>query len=179
MKDKLKRLKLQMKGLKKIEEDIEQSPDKQKSLTDPDARIMKGSMNSRIPAYNVQTAVDPESHLIVAHEVTQETSDRRQLFNMATQTNEILQSKNLKVFADKGYYKSQEILLYHEAGITTYLPKTYTSDNAAKGLFTRSQFIYIEEDNEYQCPAGERLTWRSRINEDERDLDTYRSAACP
>jgi transposase len=177
--DKLKRLKLQMNGLKEIEAEIEQSPDKQKSLTDPDARIMKGSMNSRIAAYNVQSVVDPESHLMIAHEVTQEPSDRRQLFNMATQANEILQSDNLKVLADKGYYKSEEILLCHEAGFTTYLPKTYTSDNAAKGLFTRSQFIYIKEDNEYECPAGERLTWRSRIVEDGRDLDTYRSAACP
>jgi len=37
-----------------------------------------------------------------------------------------------------------------------------TSPNKAKGQFDRSRFRYIKEDDEYECPAGERLTYRFR-----------------
>ena len=53
------------------------SPDLQISLTDPDSRSMATSgRGSGVVGYNVQTSVDTESHLIVAHEVTNVGSDR-------------------------------------------------------------------------------------------------------
>jgi hypothetical protein len=57
---------------------MQTSPDKQVSLTDPDARSMKTRGNG-IVGYNVQTAVDAKHHLIVTHEVTNKGSDRGQL----------------------------------------------------------------------------------------------------
>ncbi|RFO94583.1 IS5/IS1182 family transposase, partial [Rhodoferax lacus] len=41
-----------------------------------------GSKSSGAVAYNVQVAVDTKNHLIVAHEVTNATSDRAQLSPM-------------------------------------------------------------------------------------------------
>ena len=50
---------------------MEAAPDKQVSLTDPDARSMATSgKGTGMVGYNVQMAVDAEHHLIVAHEVT-------------------------------------------------------------------------------------------------------------
>ena len=50
------------------------------SITDPDSRSMATSgRGSGVVGYNVQTAVDKENHLIVAHEVTTSGSDRSQL----------------------------------------------------------------------------------------------------
>jgi hypothetical protein len=47
------------------------------SLTDPDARSMATSgRGTGMVGYNVQTAVDAEHHLIVAHEVTNLGHDR-------------------------------------------------------------------------------------------------------
>ena len=66
--DKIAALKDQMKALKEIEVQLEKVPDKQISLTDPDARSMK-TRGTGIVGYNVQTAVDATHHLIVAHEV--------------------------------------------------------------------------------------------------------------
>jgi hypothetical protein len=60
------------------------SPGQQISLTDPDARSMN-HRGSGIVGYIVQAAVDTEHHLIVAHEVTNVGSDRRQLTRMAQQ----------------------------------------------------------------------------------------------
>ena len=62
--DKISALKEQMKFLKEIEVQLEQTPDKQISLTDPDARSMK-TRGTGIVGYNVQTAVDTKNHLIV------------------------------------------------------------------------------------------------------------------
>ena len=66
-----------MQALKDIEVQLNATPDKQISLTDPDARSMK-TRGTGIVGYNVQTAVDAKHHLIVAHEVTNVGIDRDQ-----------------------------------------------------------------------------------------------------
>jgi len=85
--------------------------------------------------YNVQTAVDDTHHLIVAHEVTNVGNDRAQLTNMARQARAATGIKELTVVADRGYFKSEEVLQCHEAGITTFVPKPLTSGKNAEGYF--------------------------------------------
>jgi hypothetical protein len=63
----------------------------------------------------VQTAVDTQHHLIVAHEVTNVGSDRDQLSSMAKQAREVMASDTLSVGADRGYFKSEQILACHDA----------------------------------------------------------------
>ena len=73
-----------MQHLKEIGQQVEAAPDKQVSLTDPDARSMATSgKGTGIVGYNVQTAVDAEHHLIVAHDVTNVGSDRAKLTAMS------------------------------------------------------------------------------------------------
>ena len=84
--------------------------------------------------YNVQTAVNTQRHLIVAHEVTQVGSDRDQLSSMAKQAREAIASVTLSVVADRGYFK-EEILACHNADITAYVPKPMTSAAKADGAF--------------------------------------------
>src|SRR5271167_2835969 len=81
LQDKIDALKRQMEQLKGIEAQMNASPDKQVSLSDPDARSMK-NREGGIVGYNVQTAVDAEHHLIVAHEVINDGLDRHQLSSM-------------------------------------------------------------------------------------------------
>lgn len=54
-----------------IEKQVNEHPDKQLSITDPDSRLMKTSNTARQACYNVQSAVDAKHHLIISHEVTQ------------------------------------------------------------------------------------------------------------
>lgn len=82
LEEKIAKLKTQMKELQPIEIQLNESLDKQVSLIDPDSRCMM-TRGTGIVRYNVQTAVDTQYHLIVAHEVTNVGSDRDQLNGQA------------------------------------------------------------------------------------------------
>src|SRR5580698_1731620 len=159
LQDKIAALKEQMRSLKEIEVQLKAAPDAQVSLTDPDARSMK-TRGTGVVGYNVQTAVDTKHHLIVAHEVTNNGIDRDQLTSRAKLARTEMGVEKLTAIADRGYYKSEEMLACHEAGITVYVPKTITSSATAHGRFSRDDFIYDPQANEFRCPAGERLIWR-------------------
>src|SRR6202051_2644299 len=109
LQDKINALKQQMEQLKAIEAQMNASPDRQVSLTDPDARSMK-NREGGIVGYNVQSAVDAEHHLIVAHEVTNDGLGRDQLATMSEKAREAIGTERLEVLADRGYYKSETIL---------------------------------------------------------------------
>ncbi len=84
LKDKIASLREQMSKYKALEAAVHAAPDKQISLTDPDARSMATSgKNTGLVGYNVQAVVDAEHHLIVAHAVTNIGNDRSQLSRMA------------------------------------------------------------------------------------------------
>ena len=180
LEDKIAALKKEMARLKKLEVQMLAAPDQQISLTDPDARSMATSgRGTGMVGYNVQTAVDAKHHLIVAHEVTNVGHDRTQLANMAQQAKQAIETDALTVVADRGYFKGEEILACDEAGITTYLPKPQTSGNMANGLFGKRDFIYQPKDDEYACPAGERLIYRFTREENGKMMRRYWSSACP
>jgi hypothetical protein len=83
------------------------------------------------------------------------------------------------VVADRGYFKSEEILECTQSGIIPLVPKSMTSNSLAAGRFDKQDFIYIAEDDEYRCPAGQRAIWRFRTVEDGLTIDKYWSSACP
>jgi hypothetical protein len=177
LQEKIDKLKAQMKELQVIEIQLNESPDKQVSLTDPDSRSMM-TRGTGIVGYNVQTAVDTQHHLIVAHEVTNVGSDRDQLSSMAKQAREAMAADTLSVVADRGYFKSEQILACHNAGITAYVPKPMTSGAKADGRFNNDAFVYDAAKNEYICPAGEALIWHYSYVEKGLKLHRYWSSKC-
>jgi transposase len=180
LENKIAALKEEIQALKKLEVRMLESPDQQISLTDPDARVMSTAARSKaIVGYNVQAAVDTKHHLIVAHEVTNVGHDRSQLANMARQAKEAIDVNELTVLADRGYFSGTEILACDQAGITAYVPKTQTSNSQARGLFGKRDFIYRPDDDEYECPAGERLIYRFTSQEQGKAIHRYWSSACP
>jgi len=107
--------------------------------------------------YNVQTAVDTKHHMIVTHEVTNLGHDRSALNSTAVSAKEVIGTDTLDVVADRGYFSGTEILDCETSQITTYIPRIHTSGSIKKGLFSKRDFKWIAKDNEYECPAGERL----------------------
>jgi Transposase DDE domain len=128
-----------------------------------------------IVGYNVQIAVDAEHHFIVAHDVTNAGSDRAQLTAMSRKAREASGCEEVTVLADRGYYNGDEVLACEGTGILPVIPKTQTSGNAKRGLFTVADFIYDAENDRYTCPAGEHLT-KGKARSDRRDnIDHYRN----
>ena len=67
LKEKIGRLKQEMARLEGLKAQMLATPDKQISLTDPDARSMATSgRGSGVVGYNVQASVEIDHHLIVA-----------------------------------------------------------------------------------------------------------------
>ncbi len=58
------------------------------------------------------------------------------------------------------------------------MPKPDTSGNRAKGQFGRDDFHYIAKDDEYECPAGKRLTYRFTRKEAGKMIRRYWTSAC-
>ena len=180
LKEKLVKLEEEVKRLKAIEKQVLASPDQQVSLTDPDCRSMATSgRGSGMVAYNVQSAVDTEHHLIVAHEVTNVGTDRSQLARMGQAAKAALHTDNLDAVADRGYFKGEEILACEKAGITVTLPKPQTSGAKSEGRFGKPDFVYLPAEDVYRCPAGEKLTYHYTTEEDGQNLRRYWTSACP
>lgn len=178
--EKVAGLRHQMQYLKDMAAQVEAAPDNQISLTDPDARSMATTgRGTSIVGYNLQAAVDTEHHLIVAHEVVNEGSDRAQLAPMGRIALDAAGTPDLTVLADRGYYSREQILECQGTGVLPCVPKVNTSGRSKLGLFARPAFVYDAAHDRYSCPAGAHLT-RSKVHSDrEGEIGHYRNlAAC-
>ena len=158
--------------------ELNESGQKQVSLTDADSRAMALTPRGEV-SYNVQTAVDQKHHLIVHQEVTNEVLDNHQLFTMAHKTRQMLGQNELQVVADMGYDNHQELKKCEEAGITTYVSKPLVSKNTARGLFGKEKFVYEADTDCYRCPAKERLDFRFETEQRDQRFRYYWTTACP
>jgi transposase len=179
LKEKIEKLKQEMQRLVALKAVMLATPDQQISLTDPDARSMATSgRGSGVVGYNVQVAVETKHHLIIAHEVINEGSDRAQLSPMAMAAKATLGVEKLDAVADRGYFSGEEILACDKAGITVTLPKPMTSGMLARGRFGKQDFRYLADEDVYICPAGETLPYRYSNEEDGLILHRYWTNAC-
>jgi len=156
---------------------LEDNDEKQISTTDADARQMHAAQGTVI-GYNAQSAVDDKHKLIVAQDVTNDGTDLRQLWAVATEAKETLGVQTLQAVADSGYYNNADVSLCVERGITPYLRKCDTSANTALGLYGKKDFTYDKENDVYHCPAGAQLTYRFSTHELGRALRYYRAKDC-
>lgn len=136
---------------------VQAALEKLKQHPEPEAKFMLVRQVA-LPAYNVQTAVDAEHAIIVAHSVTLDASDIRCLKPMADAAKQALEADTLQVVADAGYSNGEQIAQCEEAGITPFVPVMRTVNNQADGtLFGRTDFRYDAETDSYICPDEKRL----------------------
>ena len=114
---------------------------------------MRSGREGMLVGYNIQSAVDADSGLIIHHEVTDESDDRRQLYPMAHQTKAELDRETLNVLADGGYSNGGQLAACDAEDITVTLPSNRNNSNQGNG-YPRSDFTYNADQDCYICPAG-------------------------
>jgi len=155
---------------------VQAALDKLKQHAEPEARPMRMA-GGFAPAYNVQTAVDAEHALIVAHAVILDAADNRQLEPMAQAAKKALEADSLNIIADAGYSNGEQAGRCEAAGLVPHVPANRGVNNQGDGtLFDRSLFVYRPESDSFQCPAGKTLD-RKQLHRKDRTVLYQASAA--
>jgi transposase len=171
-----------------LQQELNDTTDKQISTTDPDSRSIIIVKNIVEVAYNIQNVVDDKHNLIVHTEATN-TNDGKALHNAAIQAKENLQLKKenpLMILADKGYHTGAELHQCQQENMTTHV--AYKEQPSVKHIaneFLSESFEYNKATDSYTCPAGATLTslgtWHNKngeANETSYRFKTYRTDAC-
>ena len=98
---------------------MEESGQSQMSLTDADARLMK-SKNGFAVAYNPQTAVDSNTHLIRDLQMTNQVTDHG-LLNSTLKEVRKEEDGIIETVADKGYESEEDMIKCLEEGIIPHV----------------------------------------------------------
>ena len=95
----------------------------QRNFTDPASKIMPMSGGKHFEqSYNAQAAVDSANQIIVAADVTEQSSDRQQAVPMMKQVKENTGELPRQMSADAGYFSSNTVEELTNAGIDVYIP---------------------------------------------------------
>lgn len=95
----------------------------QVNFTDPDSRIMLTSSQGWQQAYNLQSSVDMDSHMILGGTLTQATNDKQQLEPMMDQLDQLPEELGSveRVAADAGYFSEDNTHLVTQREATPYI----------------------------------------------------------
>lgn len=154
----------------------------QVNLTDVEAVLMD-TPQGFVVGYNGQIAVDNDSKLIGAWDLSQERNDRKQLRPMVEETIDITTKVPEKVMADSDYHGLSHLEYLKERAIDGYIPEPVEkgsglSAQAREKRFSKLAFEYDAEKNEYLCPAHQRMQPRGRKTRYGRTGTVYKTDAC-
>jgi len=158
---------------------VQAALEKLKQHPEPEARLMRMA-GSFAPAYNVQTAVDAEHALIVAHAVTLDVADSRCLEPMAEAAHRALdRPATLNIVADAGYSNGEQASRCEAAGLMPHVPGKRGVNNQGDGtLFDRSHFLYQPGSDSYLCPAGKTVERKQLHRKDRAVLYQAKTSDC-
>ncbi|MHB1698620.1 MAG: IS1182 family transposase [Acidobacteriaceae bacterium] len=157
---------------------VQAALEKLKHHPEPEAGYMLVRQTA-LPAYNVQTAVDAEHALIVAHSVILDASDIRCLKPMVDAAKKALEVDSFNVVADAGYSNGEQFAQCEEMGIVPYVPVIRTVNNQGGGtLFGREDFRYEPEADRYICPGNKALLRKHTNLKDRYTMYKPSSADC-
>jgi len=171
-----------------LQQQLDNTTDKQISTTDADSRSIIIVKSIVEVAYNTQNAVDDKHNLIVHTQATN-TNDGKALYQAATQAKQNLQLQkedSITVLADKGYHTGAELQQCQQGNMITHI--AYKEQPSVKHIaneFLAESFNYDKVTDTYRCPAGAVLTslgtWHNKkgeANETSYRFKTYRTDAC-
>ena len=91
----------------------------------------------------------------------------------ASAAKEVLETYQIKVVADSGYYKGEDIAACEAAGIEAYVARPQRGFAVRKGLFRKEEFHYDAHNDVYICPGNQQLHPRYRSTGGEHNRIYY------
>jgi transposase len=104
------------------------------SFTDPESKLMKMPNGGFNVCYNVQTLVDPVSHMIGDFDVTDSCNDMGLLSDMASKAKDDLGVALTDIVADKGYEDKADMLECLLNGTVPHVPSSSGEDSCSFNL---------------------------------------------
>jgi transposase len=145
---------------------VQAALEKLKNHPEPEGGFMIMGRHTQ-PAYNLQSAVDAEHALIIAHDVVLDAADNRSLEPMANAAKAVLGKENFYVVADAGYSNGEQAAKCEANGIMPCVPATRTRNPHGDGtFFQRDAFQYQPETDTYFCPGQKTLKRKARLKKD-------------
>jgi transposase len=143
---------------KNLEKQLQESGEKQISVSDPQSRQIMIRNNITEVAYNVQSTVDSKHCIPIDYKVTNE-NDSKAMGNMVQRAKSILRTNDFTVLYDKGFHTGSELKTAQDIGVETIvaIPGVPSTSQAPDPLFNYEFFRYNREDDAYTCPHGEIL----------------------
>lgn len=102
--------------------DAKPPPKAQRNFTDPDSRIMKNADKAFIQGYNAQAAVDVDSQIIVAAQLSNQAADGPHLVEVVKQVEQATGRRPQEVLADAGYFSEDNVTTLRERGMSVLIP---------------------------------------------------------
>lgn len=142
-------------------DELAETGETQKSLTDPDSRLMMANGKLDV-CYNVQTAVDAKNKLIAEFEVTNNAADVNQITPMAERAKEILEVDTITAVVDAGYDSVQDIVAGQNQGVDVHVAGTDfdicvpAEEQSVTEIHTHKdgRCVYFKDRNIVLCPMG-------------------------
>jgi transposase len=135
------------------------------STTDPDAALVRRVSGISKPRYQVHRAVDGQSEVITATEVTSgEINEAHLLGPLVDQHHDNTSQSAQTVVADGKYGTIENFLVCSERGLEAHMPDLGDAERqraSKRPIFPASQFQYDPVSDTYRCPAGQQLKRKS------------------
>jgi transposase len=172
-----------LKKLQEAREILKREKLKRVNITDPESRLMQDSQKRIQPSYNGQIAVDDKEQVIVAADVSQNTTDHHEFRPMVEQVEQNLESLPKETSADAGYSSYDNLEYAWQKGLDAYIPDDFLEALDKKEdhekRYHKSNFRYDQRGDVYICPEGKKL---GRLQELKREgkppFIIYRGESC-
>jgi hypothetical protein len=106
----LQKLESKLQEYDELKKTLEESDINEINMTDPDAKLVKFGFHQGIDVgYNIQAAADAKNNLITTFEVTNNSADQGQLYNMSNKVKSIFDVDSIESLADKGYFEPADL----------------------------------------------------------------------
>lgn len=174
-----------LKKLDHAERELEKTPQKTVSLTDPESRWMKNKKNRMELSYNMQIAADYDSGIIITSTITQDPTDHHQLIPQIEEIQETIGPlpSYTKISADNGYFTQTNLQYLEENGLDGYIPNRKQAHKNKNRLkkdkpFSKYNFKYDHVKDVYICPNNKKLTYKKTYKYNKTHMHQYYCNNC-